>query len=286
MEATMNDLDASYDVTQRSGSSFLYSFVFLPKHKQNAITSVYAFCRAVDDIVDEPGSADEKQHALDAWREKLDLAYGAGLPEDPLARALMPAISRFRLPRHAFDAIIDGCEMDIAKTRYATFEELETYIYRVASAVGLLCIEIFEYEDPRIRDYAVALGKALQMTNILRDVGKDYHEMGRIYVPADEMERFGVSEHDIAAGNRTAGMVELLTLQAERARTYYSQAAALLPGPERRNMAAAEIMGAVYHDLLVEIERSGFDIFDGEIKPPKPRRIMTALRAWARSFLG
>lgn len=282
----MNDLSASYDVTQKSGSSFLYSFVFLPKQKQDAITAVYAFCRAVDDIVDEPGSAEEKQRALDAWRGHLDLAYGAGLPEDPLARALMPWIARFRLPRHAFDAIIDGCEMDISKNRYATFEELDTYIYRVASAVGLLCIEIFEYDDPKIRDYAVALGKALQLTNILRDVGKDYHEVGRIYVPADEMARFGVSEADIAEGNLNGPMTELLKFQAERARSYYAQAAALLSGPERRNMAAAAIMGDVYHDLLIEIENRNFDVFDGEIKPPKLRRAMTALRAWARSFLG
>lgn len=285
MEAVMNDIDASYDVTKKSGSSFLYSFVFLPRQKQDAITAVYAFCRAVDDIVDEPGEAAEKQAALDAWRANLDLAYGAGLPEDPLARALMPWIAKFRLPRHAFDAVIEGCQMDISKSRYASFEELDTYIYRVASAVGLLCIEIFGYDDPRIRDYAVALGKALQLTNILRDVGKDYHEVGRIYLPADEMAKFGVSEADIANGNRTPGMIELMKLQASRARGYYAQAKALLAGSERRNMAAAEIMGSVYHDLLFEIEQRNFDVFNGEIKPPKLRRIIVAVRAWARSFL-
>ncbi len=278
----MNELAASYEITSRSGSSFRYSFFFLPREKRDAITAVYAFCRVVDDVVDEEGPADEKSRRLQHWRSEIGRCYEGKNPGEPIAKALLPAIKRFTLPRRHFEAIVDGCQMDLEKNRYENFEELERYCYHVAGAVGLLCIEIFGYESPRVRDYALALGTALQLTNILRDVGSDYRR-GRIYLPRDEMEKYGVTEAAIAAAKPAGDLLKLLEFQRDRAKSYYERAQKLLPPEERSKLAAAEIMGAAYAALLTEIERAGFDVFSKKVSVPKFRQMFIALRAFWRT---
>ncbi len=274
-------------------TSFYYSFLVLPPDKRRAIIAVWDFCRAVDDAVDEAGAADGQRAAgeLARWREELARCFGHQTPHTSQGQALQPLIDRFELPRSAFDALIDGVEMDLYPRRYSTFEELYEYCIRVASAVGLMCIEIFGYRSPDCRRYAVELGVALQLTNILRDVPGDLAQ-GRLYVPLEDLGRAGCTEADLqqevanaGGGVRSAAVRALLASQGARARDYYARAARALPQGDRRNMVAAEIMGAIYRGILTRIERADYDVFSRVIRVPRSQRALIAARVWLRSSL-
>ena len=276
-------------------TSFYYSFLVLPPRKRNAIIAVWDFCRAVDDAVDEVVPEDEWKGGLTAparakaagelagWRRELAAVYEA-TPTSRQGVALQPFVREFNLPRPQFEALIDGVEMDLDHARYPTVEALRRYCRRVASAVGLICLEIFGYRDPRAREYADSLGMALQLTNIIRDVAVDLRR-GRVYLPAEHLERFGVTVDDLALGQVTPAVRELLRFECAEARRLYSQAAAQLPGVDRRSLVAAEIMGAIYFEILRRIERADYDVFSRRIRVPRPHRAVIALRVWLRALV-
>ena len=265
-------------------TSFYYSFLVLPPRRRSAIVAVWDFCRAVDDAVDEAPDGTDAHMRLSLWRDELASLYTAGAtPHTPQARALQRYIAEFDLPRRPFDDLIDGVEMDLAHVRYQTFSELADYCRRVASAVGLVCVEIFGYRDPGARAYAVDLGMALQLTNIIRDVTADLRKE-RVYIPAEDMARFRVTEDDLRAGRLTPAVSGLMRFECERARFYYTKAAAALPPIDRRSLLAAEIMGAIYFEILRRIERSGYDVFSRRIRVPRPYRALIAIKLWARAM--
>jgi phytoene synthase len=264
-------------------TSFYYSFLVLPRAKRDAIVAVWDFCRAVDDAVDEPGTADP-QRALDGWRAEIDRCFSGG-PVTPQGRNLQPFIPAFHLPRRPFEDLVDGVEMDLRIARYDTFETLYEYCWRVASTVGLICLEIFGYTRPDAREYATNLGIALQLTNIIRDVRVDF-ERGRVYLPQADLQRFGVTEADLRAGRVTDAVRDLMSFECQRAREYYAGARRLLPREDARNLVAAEIMRGIYHSILDRIERSGYDVFTGTVRVPRPRRALIAASIWARSLAG
>ena len=275
-------------LTRQSGTSFYYAFLILPEAKRRAIYALYAFCRVVDDCVDEPDG--EREAGLARWTAELDKAY-AGAPETELGRELAETVARFPIPRGAFEDIVAGCRMDLATRRYATFAELRVYCERVASAVGLASIEIFGYDDPGTHDYAIELGLALQLTNILRDIAQDARR-DRIYLPLEDLERFGVSEAELLAAvddpraSRSPGLRDLLAFEAERARSHYAAAARALPARDRHAMRAAEIMGAVYRAVLEEWARRGHPVAGPRLQLSKPRKLWIALRTLARDAWG
>jgi phytoene synthase len=273
-------------------TSFYYAFVVLPKPQREAIIAVWDFCRAVDDVVDEPdvpgpGSGvqgpEVLRAALNDWRSELERCY-TGAPTTPQGIALQPWIRHFDLSRQPFADLIDGVEMDLDRSRYDTFNDLREYCWRVASTVGLICIEIFGQRSARAREYAVTLGIALKLTNILRDVGGDA-ERGRIYLPQDDLRRFGCSDDDLAAG-RVGKVRGLLAFETARAREYYGQAAALLDGLDARALVSAEIMGRIYRETLDRIEGAGYDVFSERIRVPRARRVVIALDTWMRTRFG
>jgi phytoene synthase len=280
----MNAADLSALLARRSGSNFYYSFLFLPRRKRQAIYALYAFCRTVDDAVDQGGgSPGDQRRVLAEWRAELRRAY-QGRPTQPIAVRLAEVIRDFPIPREHLEAILDGVEMDIDKRRYASFEELYEYCYRVAAAVGLASIEIFGYSDLRARDYAVNLGIALQLTNIMRDLKTDA-ERGRIYLPLDELRRFGYAEDDLIRGRYSQAYFELMRFQADRTHAYYRAARAALPRADRRRLAAAEIMGVIYRALLRAIEARRFRVFERRIRLSTSRRLALAAGVYIRAQL-
>jgi len=264
-------------------TSFYYSFLVLPREKRDAIIAVWDFCRAVDDEVDEPGGGDAAA-ALAGWRAEVARCY-EGTPATRQGVALQPWIGRFQLPRQPFEDLVTGVEMDLTKSRYETFDALYEYCWRVASTVGLICLEIFGYRRPEARDYAVNLGVALQLTNIVRDIRVDL-ERGRIYLPQEDLERFGCDEHDLRAGRVTDRVRALVAHECLRAREFYAKARALLPPEDRRSLLAAEIMGGIYREILGRIEAAGYDVFTTDLRVPRPRRAAIALSIWARTLAG
>jgi phytoene synthase len=267
-------------LTRKSRSNFYYSFLFLSREKRQAMYAVYAFCRSVDDVADGSASLRDKQVRLDEWRRELDRCYD-GQPEHPITVKLAQSNRKFPIPKEHFEELLDGVEMDLTHTRYPTFRELYEYCYRVAGVVGLMCIEIFGYRNPKAKDYAVNLGVALQLTNIMRDVKVD-GERGRIYLPQEELARFGYREEELFRGAYTPAFVELMRFAGGRARQYFSQARQLLAEEDRRSLCAAEIMGAIYYRLLEAIEASGYQVFDRTITLPTPHKLWIALSIWAR----
>jgi phytoene synthase len=253
-------------ITRDSKSNLALAFVALGRERRNDITIFYAFCRVVDDIADSPDAAPEKKaEGLRAWRGWIR----QGTPEEPaLARDLRGLYGKYAITPAMLEEIIDGVEMDLRNVRYQTFEELRVYCYRVASAVGLVSIEIFGYRDPACREYAIQLGLALQMTNIIRDVGKDLG-FGRIYLPLEDLTRFGYSEEDLRRREHNDAFVHLLEFEAERAEEFFANAARLLPRTDRRSMVAAEIMASVYHALLRRMKGDRFRVFDKEYRLSK-----------------
>jgi 15-cis-phytoene synthase len=261
-------------------TSFYYSFLSLPAEKRDAIVAVWDFCRAVDDAVDEPVGGEPAQ-GLAQWREEVARLYGGEQPSTSQGRQLLPFIAQFKLPRSAFEDLIDGVAMDLEQRRYETFEALKQYCLRVASAVGLICVEIFGYTDLQTRDYAIDLGIALQLTNIIRDVAVDL-ERGRIYIPAEDLRRFECDEASLRSGVISENVRRLLAFQAERARYFYKKAEATLPKDDQRRLVAARIMGAIYFDLLRTIERSGYDVFGQKIRVSRPRQAVIAATTWVK----
>jgi len=270
-------------------TSFYFSFLALPKVKRQAIIAVWDFCHAVDDAVDLAPDPAQAARALELWRTEVGRVFGAGEPETEQGRRLVPFIERCRLPRQQFEALIEGVGMDAAPRRYETFADLEPYCHRVASAVGLICAEIFEYQEAAALDYARDLGVALQLTNILRDVGVDFRN-DRVYLPQEDLAKFGCDENDIRRevegaghGVQSEAMRQVLEHQATRARIYYSRAARALPKGDARNFAAAEIMRAVYFDLLRRIEARACDVFTDVVRVPRPYQAWLAARTWLRA---
>ncbi|MGH7266568.1 MAG: presqualene diphosphate synthase HpnD [Candidatus Rokuibacteriota bacterium] len=280
----MNAAELVATLTRRSGSNFYYSFLFLPHRKRAAMYALYAFCRTVDDAVDQgAGGPGDQRRILADWRSELRRVYG-GQPAHPIGVRLAAAIRDYPIPQEHLEAILRGVEMDIDKRRYESFEELHEYCYHVASAVGLCCIEIFGYTDRRARDYAVNLGVALQLTNILRDLRAD-GERGRIYLPLEELRRFGYPEEELLRGRYTKAYLELMRFQADRTHAYYRAARAALPRADRRRLVAAEIMGVIYHALLRSIEARHFRVFDRRIRLSAPRKLALAVGVYLRAQL-
>ena len=276
-------------------TSFYYSFLVLPAEQRRAIVAVWDFCRAVDDAVDEAhrtaAGGGGAAAAVGRWRRELAAAFGDGTPQTPEARALAPLVTRFGMARGPFDALIEGVEMDLGFRRYQTFAELREYCLRVASAVGLMCLDIFGARDPQAREYATHLGVALQLTNILRDVGRDL-AAGRVYLPQEDLRQHGCSEDDLrreaeaaGAGVRSAAVRALLQAQARRAEEYYLRAATALPRRDARRLVAAEIMGAIYRALLRRIERADYDVFSATLRVSRPRRALIAASTYVRVAL-
>ncbi len=260
----------------KSGSSFYYSFLSLPDQKREAITAVYAFCREVDDIVDAPGDPQVKATKLNWWHHEIDNLYNA-VPQHPITMALKPVLELFSIPKEYFTEIIDGMQMDLQQQRYASFKDLSLYCYRVASVVGLISAEIFGYQDRQTLKYANDLGMAFQLTNILRDVYDDYKN-DRIYIPQDELEKFGVTEHDIKTQNNNAAFKKLMKFQAERANSFYDKAFLHLPDSDRYTQRAGIIMAAIYHALLNEIINDDYQVLKHRIRLSSLRKIWIAWR--------
>jgi phytoene synthase len=276
----------SATLTRRSRSNFYYAFLTLPRPRRDALYAVYAFCRTVDDVADLGRDPEGQRAQLAAWREDVKRCFEPGPPPvHPIGRQLAEAVRAYPIPRAALEAIIEGCEMDLARVRFERAEDLYPYCYRVASAVGLCCIEIFGYTDPRAREYAVHLGTALQLTNIIRDVGADARD-GRVYLPRQDLAAAGLGEEDLVAGRHDERFVRLMQQQAGRARHFYALAAAAFPVADARALVAAEIMGRIYRALLEEIEARRFAVFGERITLSARRKVAIALRCWAAARLG
>jgi phytoene synthase len=261
-----------------SGSSFYYAFLFLPPERRRAITALYAFCREVDDVVDECSEAQLAQSKLAWWRAEVANLF-AGNPQHPVTRALAPAIGPYGISAERLDEIIAGMEMDLTQTRYLDFAALERYCYHVAGAVGLLAAGIFGYSDPRTLEYARQLGTAFQLTNIIRDVGEDAGK-GRVYLPQEDLRRHGVPVADILARRHTDAFATLMREQARRAESFYERAMAALPAADRRAQRPGLIMAAIYRALLREIERDGFRVLERRVSLTPIRKFWIAWRTW------
>lgn len=266
-------------------TNFAYSFLALSADRREAITAVWDFCRAVDDEVDEHEDRpmEQRRAGLQRWREEVAACFEDGEPRTPQGRALQTVTTRWPVPRLPFEQLIDGCAMDLEPTRFATFCDLRAYCYKVASTVGLICIEIFGYENAGTRQYAEELGLALQLTNILRDVPSDLAR-GRLYLPLDELAAHGVTEDDLRAGRLTPPISALLDRQARRAREQFIRAEAALPPQDARRLVAARIMGAIYRDLLSRIEAREYDVFTDRVRVPKFHKARIALSTWMRTM--
>lgn len=272
------------NLTKQSGSNFYYSFLFLPKARRDAMYTVYAFCKAVDSAVDEPPPGSDPKEELRRWRAELDAVYG-GSPAWPIMISLAHHAKALSIPKAYFEELIKGVEMDLVKRRYETFDELSLYCYRVASIVGLICLHVFGPTTPHAQDYAVDLGMAFQLTNILRDLGTDA-EQDRIYLPREDLAHFGYSEADLLQRKDSPQLHEVVRFEAGRARQYYAKARAALeslPASDRRALTVAEIMRAVYSRILDRIERPGHQIFGPRVRLSTSNRLALAAGAWLRS---
>jgi phytoene synthase len=279
-------------ITQQSSSNFYYAFRLLPAERHNALCAFYAFCRFLDDITDQPESPSSTKGGevkeripllLNAWRDELRRCY-AGTSRHPISRALADTVQRFPIDREHLAGIIDGVEMDLGRCRYPTFTQLYDYCYHVASLVGLVCIEILGYRNPSARDYAINLGIAFQLTNILRDVGEDARR-DRIYLPQEDLERFGYTEQELRAETYNNAFLRIMTFEGERAKEYYQQAVAKLAPEDRYSLAAAEAMRLIYRRLLEKLIAQKFAVFGRRIALSRSYKIALALTAWVRGQL-
>ena len=264
----------------RSGSSFYYSFLFLPPEQRRAITALYAFCREVDDVVDECQDPQIAATKLAWWRQELSRVY-AGQPQHPVTQALQAVSREFDLPEEQLQEIIDGMEMDLQQSRYLDFKALSLYCYRVAGVVGLLAAGIFGFQDRRTQKYAHDLGLAFQLTNIIRDVGEDARR-GRIYLPIDELHRFEVTAADILNARHTDNFERLMAFQIERAESYYTQALEALPSADRRAQRPGLVMAAIYRTLLDEIKADRCRVLTQRTSLTPVRKLWIAWRTWVR----
>ena len=266
-------------------TSFYYSFLVLPAAERRAIIAVWDFCRAVDDAVDEPAAAmgaeeanARARQALCVWRRELSICYDGGAPQTVQGQRLQPHVKAFDLPRQAFEDVIDGVAMDLDTARYQTFDDLYEYCRRVAAAVGLICIRIFGCGD-RATEYAINLGVALQLTNILRDISDDLSR-GRVYLPLDDLQAAGCTIDDLARGRVTEPVRRLLAFECQRAHDFYARAVRARPEEDRRRLVAAEIMRAVYSETLRRIEQNDYDVFSQRTRVARPRQALIALKQW------
>jgi 15-cis-phytoene synthase len=269
-------------------TSFYYSFLALPAQKRHAITAVFDFCRAVDDSVDLETDPVRANDAVVGWRDEVARVFTGGAPTTTEGRQLQPFVKPNHLPRDQFDALVDGVAMDATPRRYQTFADLEPYCHRVASSVGLMCAEIFEYQQPAVLDYARDLGVALQLTNILRDVGVDYR-CGRMYLPIEDLALNGCTEQDIGRevaqsgrGVQSPRVRAALEAHAVRARHFFAKANAALPDVDASRFLAAEIMREIYWEILQRIEAADYDVFSQVIRVPRPTQARLALKTWWR----
>ncbi|TFW71477.1 squalene synthase HpnD [Methylotenera oryzisoli] len=268
----------------KSGSSFYYSFMFLPKQKREAITALYAFCREVDDIVDECTELKVAQVKLAWWKDEVRNLY-LNKPIHPVTKALEPVIKQFQLDEEHFHEIIDGMEMDLNFNRYEDFKQLQLYCYRVASVVGILSAQIFGFKNRKTLKFAHDLGMAFQLTNIIRDVGEDARR-NRIYLPLDELAKFNVTEEDILKSRESDAVKKLLESQIERAETYYDKALNELPGEDKKNQRVGLIMTAIYRTLLREIKVDGAEkVLNARISLGTLRKLWIAFSTWAKHLV-
>lgn len=270
-------------ITRSAAKNFYYAFITLPPRKRKAVYATYAFCRLCDDAADGQIPTDEKLRILAELREKLSLAY-AGSPSGPVFTALAHASSSFEIPEEYLQEIVSGVEMDLTKSRYRNFEELRTYCYRVASVVGLTCIQIFGYSDARAKEHAIDLGLAMQLTNILRDIKEDL-ERDRVYLPLDELSRFGCSVEQLEAGVANHDFQQLMRFQATRAREYFESGFKLLPFLSPRSRGCPAVLGEIYSHILDRIESKDFNVFDGRLGLSRSEKYLVTARTWIRSLL-
>jgi len=263
-----------------SGSSFYYSFLFLPPERRQAIMALYAFCREVDDVVDECSDPTLARAKLAWWRTEIAALF-AGKPDHPVTQALATAIKRFAITQELLQEIIDGMEMDLDMARYASFKDLNLYCYRVASVVGLLAAEIFGYQDRHTLKYAHDLGLAFQLTNIIRDVGEDARR-GRIYLPIDELQQFNVPAADLLEARYSDNFRALMEFQVQRAQSYYDKALAQLPAVDRKSQKAGLVMAAIYRTTLNEIVRDGYQVLDQRLSLTPVRKLWIATKTWLK----
>jgi phytoene synthase len=261
-----------------SGSSFYYSFLFLAPERRRAITALYAFCREVDDVVDETADAQLARTRLTWWRHEVAGLF-AGSPQHPVTRALQPALAPYGITAQRLNEIIDGMEMDLTQTRYLDFAALERYCYHVAGVVGLLAAGIFGHAEPGTLEYAKNLGTAFQLTNIIRDVGEDARK-NRIYLPIEDLQKFGVTAADLLNARHSEAFVALMKFQAGRARAFYDKAMAALPAADHRAQRPGLIMAAIYRALLAEIEREGFKVLTQRTSLTPLRKFWLAWTTW------
>ena len=269
-------------ITRQSKSSFYYAFSILPREKREAIYTVYSFCRQTDDIVDKPGPQIQKLKTLERWENELFKQFNR--QSHTRFFKLWKIAERFRIPLEYFLELIQGMRMDLAGTRFQSLDDLLTYCYRVASVVGLMSIQIFGYRDPRVREYAVNLGIALQLTNILRDVGTDA-EMGRVYIPLEDLEKFGITVEDILNKRNHPNFIELMKYEYRLARQYYDKASRSLPNTERRNMLPSQIMKNIYFHLLKLIEKNHFNVLYHKIELPTFVKLSIAFKTVLRESI-
>ena len=274
-------------ITRKSASNLALAFILLPREKRDAMSALYAFCREVDDVADNENVPTEKRRAqLAEWRADVKRACENQPPQFPTNRELQPIIQKFSLRFELFDDLLKGCEMDLDTKRYENFEQLELYCYRVASVVGLLSIGIFGYKNPATRDYAVYLGKALQLTNILRDVKTDAAR-GRIYLPLAELKKSNVGEAEVLDSKYSDRYFTLAAGIASRAKRFYQLAQKTLPPEDRKAMVAAELMGSVYWQLLQKIEAKQFNVFGAQpVRLDRPHKLALIFRSWLRFVIG
>jgi len=271
-------------ITKQSGSNFYYSFAFLPADRRDAMYTVYAFCKEVDSAVDEAPAGSDPREAVRQWRAEVAAIY-RGSPAHPVAISLAEHVKRLGIPQEYLDELINGVEMDLRTTRYVTFDELSKYCYRVACVVGLICLHIFGTRDPRAKDYAVNLGMAFQLTNILRDIGADA-DRGRIYLPLEDLRKFGCPEEDVLRKRVTTPFEQLMAFEAARTRGFYDKARAVLeslPAGDRRALLPAELMRGVYAGIFDRIQQARYRVFDKRIRVPTVSRLVIAAGIWLRS---
>ena len=266
--------------TAQSGSSFYYSFLFLPPERRRAITALYAFCREVDDTVDEATDQSVARIKLAWWRNEVAQMY-SGTPTHPVMLALKPHLAPYDLKQEHLQAIIDGMEMDLDQSRYLDFPNLKKYCWHVAGVVGILSASIFGVTSPRTLEYAEKLGLAFQLTNIIRDVGEDARK-GRIYLPINELQQFGVTAADLLNARHSEKFEALMAFQAERAQKYYDEAFALLPKEDRRAQRPGLMMAAIYRTLLVEIQRDNYHVLTQKISLTPLRKLWLAWKTYVR----
>lgn len=270
-------------ITKAEAKNFYYAFVTLPRSRRRAIYAAYAFCRLCDDIADEPLPIDEKLRRLREVEAALEAAKN-GHPGGPVYQALAHAVQEYDIPWEDLVEVVRGVEMDLTITRYETFDDLRSYCYRVASVVGLICIQVCGYSDPKAREYAIDLGLAMQLTNILRDIQEDA-ELGRVYLPQEELARFGYSEEQLMAGEIDENFTKFMEFQVARARDYFTKGKQLLKLLPMRTRACPSVLGGIYSHVLDRIEDKGYDVYERRISLPSREKLFLTVRLWCQSYV-